>query len=71
MSLNDAAVKNFGKVLFKSAGQATEIEVTISYRAPLGIAGEGAAKLLNPLFEKIVYDDIRALKSYLETKQQS
>lgn len=65
-SLDDAQVKNFGKVLFKANGSNTEIDVTISYRAPLGIAGQGAAKLLNPIFEKIVYDDISGLKSYLE-----
>jgi uncharacterized membrane protein len=65
-SLADAPVKNFGKILFKSKGQATEIEVTISYRAPLGITGQGAAKLVNPLFKNIVHDDISSLKSYLE-----
>ncbi|AXB58070.1 SRPBCC family protein [Flavobacterium fluviale] len=69
-SLDEAPVKNFGKVLFKAVGNATEIEVTISYRAPLGIAGQGAAKLLNPLFEKIVHDDIQGLKSYLETEKE-
>jgi len=69
-SLDEAPVKNFGKVLFKAVGNATEIEVTISYRAPLGIAGQGAAKLVNPLFEKIVHDDIQGLKSYLETEKE-
>ncbi|MNY62603.1 hypothetical protein D3C86_1994470 [compost metagenome] len=64
--MDDAPVKNFGKVLFKASGNSTEIDVTISYRAPLGIAGQGAAKLLNPIFEKIVHDDISGLKSYLE-----
>lgn len=66
-SLPDATVKNFGKVLFKAHGNKTEIEVTISYRAPLGLAGEGAAKLLNPYFEKVVNDDIKNLQVYLES----
>ncbi|MGE6355312.1 SRPBCC family protein [Flavobacterium sp. NPDC079362] len=66
-SLPDASVKNFGKVLFKAKGKNTEIEVTISYRAPMGLAGEGAAKLLNPYFEKIVKNDIENLKIYLES----
>jgi uncharacterized membrane protein len=66
-SLPDATVKNFGKVLFKAQGNKTEIEVTISYRAPLGLAGEGAAKLLNPYFEKVVNDDIKNLQVYLES----
>lgn len=68
-SLPEASVKNFGKVLFKAQGNKTEIEVTISYRAPLGLAGESAAKLLNPYFEKIVQDDIKNLKLYLESVQ--
>jgi uncharacterized membrane protein len=68
-STDDAPIKNFGKVVFKASGNSTEVDVTISYRAPLGIAGEGAAKLLNPLFERIVLDDIKGFKTYLETKQ--
>lgn len=66
-SLPDAPIKNFGKVLFKSQGYKTEIEVMISYRAPLGIAGESAAKLLNPYFEKMVNDDIKNLQVYMES----
>jgi uncharacterized membrane protein len=66
-SLADASVKNFGKVIFKANGKNTEIDITISYRAPLGLAGQGAAKLLNPYFEKIVNDDIKNLKLYLES----
>jgi len=66
-SLEDASVKNVGKVIFKPKGKATEIDVTISYQAPLGIAGESAAKLLNPFFEKMVRDDITNFKTYLES----
>jgi len=56
-----------GKVVFRPSGKGTEIIVTISYHAPLGIAGEGAAKLLNPYFEKLVKDDIMNFKTYLES----
>jgi uncharacterized membrane protein len=66
-SLENSSIKNAGKVVFKSKGNATEIDVTISYHAPLGIAGESAAKLLNPYFEKLVKDDISNLKVYLES----
>lgn len=66
-SLADASVENVGKVVFKQKGKATELDITISYRAPLGIAGESAAKLLNPFFEKIVNDDVQNLKTYLES----
>jgi uncharacterized membrane protein len=66
-SLPDATVKNSGKVIFKQKGKTTEIEVTISYHAPLGIAGETAAKFLNPYFEKLLKDDIMNFKTYLES----
>mgnify|MGYP003575351479 CR=1 FL=1 len=68
-SIEGSTIKNAGKVVFKSKGKATELDVTISYHAPLGIAGESAAKLLNPYFEKLVKDDITNLKVYLETGQ--
>lgn len=66
-SLPDSSLKNAGKVIFKPKGKATEIDVTISYHVPLGIAGEAAAKLLNPYFEKLVQSDIMNFKSYLES----
>lgn len=66
-SLPDASIENVGKVVFKQKGNKTELDITISYHAPLGIAGESAAKLLNPYFEKIVRDDVQNLKSYLES----
>ena len=69
-SLPGAAIDNSGKVSFKPVGQSTEIDVTISYRVPLGVIGEGAAKLVNPYFEKMVKNDIENLKYYLESGQQ-
>lgn len=66
-SLPDSSIKNAGKIVFRPNGQGTEIIVTISYHAPLGIAGESAAKLLNPYFEKMVKDDLINFKTYLES----
>ena len=67
-SLPGSTVDNAGKVVFKQKGSAsTELEVTISYHVPLGTAGEAAAKLVNPLFERMVKSDIENLKTYLET----
>ena len=66
-SLPDSSIKNAGKVVFRPSGNGTEIIVTISYHAPLGIAGEGAAKLLNPYFEKLVREDLENFKTYLES----
>lgn len=66
-SLPDSTIDNAGKILFKENGSGgTELDVTISYHAPLGIAGEAAAKLLNPFFERMVKSDIQSLKTYME-----
>ncbi|KRD10370.1 cyclase [Flavobacterium sp. Root901] len=65
-SIEGSTIKNAGKVVFKPKGNATELDVTISYHAPLGVAGESAAKFLNPYFEKLVKDDISNFKQYLE-----
>ena len=66
-SLPESTIKNSGEVIFKPRGKATQIEVHISYNAPLGKAGETAAKLFNPYFEKLVQSDIMNFKSYLES----
>ena len=65
-SLPGATIHNSGKVKFREMGEKTEIDVTISYHAPLGKAGEAAAKLLNPVFERIVLKDIEGFKEYME-----
>ncbi len=71
-SLPESTLDNAGKVLFKKIGEhQTEIDVTISYHAPLGMAGEAAGRLLNPMFESIVKKDIESLKSVLETDMPS
>lgn len=67
-SLPGSTVDNAGKVVFKQRGSSgTDLEVTISYHVPLGTAGETAAKLVNPLFERMVKSDIENLKTYMET----
>ncbi len=67
-SLPDSTIDNAGKVTFNEIGNGqTEIEVTISYHAPLGIAGEAAAKLLNPLFENMITQDVQDFKHNLDT----
>jgi uncharacterized membrane protein len=69
-SLPGATVENAGKVEFYDAdnGQ-TMLHVSISYSAPLGAPGYGLSKLLNPVFKKMIKDDIRNFKIYMETGQ--
>lgn len=66
-SMPGSTIENAGKVYFNSNGRGgTQLDVTISYHAPLGLAGEAAAKLLNPIFERLVKSDIESLGTYLE-----
>ena len=37
-------------------------------RAPAGELGSGVAKLLNPVFEKLIRQDVLNFKDYIETK---
>lgn len=67
-SLPESTVDNAGKVYFKDLGKSTELDITLSYHAPLGVAGETAARLLNPIFERMVNNDIQNLKAYLENQ---
>lgn len=65
-SMPGSDVNNAGKVKFTDNGTSTDIEVTISYHAPLGKPGEVAAKLFNPIFEKKLQKDISNFKGYIE-----
>lgn len=67
-SLPGSSIENAGKVTFSDAGKSgTEVHVVISYHAPLGLVGEKAGRLVNPIFEKMVKEDIRNFKTYMET----
>lgn len=67
-SISDAGIENAGKIEFRDAGKfGTEIHVVISYHAPLGIVGEKAARIFNPMFETAVREDVRNFKRYIET----
>ncbi|AWH83691.1 cyclase [Flavobacterium album] len=65
-SMPGSTVNNSGKVRFTDNGSSTDVEVTISYHAPLGKAGELAAGLLTPVFERMVHSDIENFKKYIE-----
>ena len=67
-SLPGSTVDNAGKVEFRDAlgHQGTEIRVTIIYRPPAGNIGTGVAKLVNPVFKKIIKKDVLNFKQYIE-----
>lgn len=72
-SIPNATIHNAGKVVFNDAmgGQGTELEVVISYTPPAGELGSGVAKMLNPMFEKIIRQDVMNFKEYIETKHNA
>ncbi len=68
ISLPDSTIENAGEVKFADAGDnTTEIQVEITYKAPAGKIGEGVGQILNPLLERMVTDDIKNFKKYIET----
>jgi len=68
ISLPDSMIHNAGKVEFRDAlgNQGTELKVMITYRPPAGNIGSGIGKLLNPLFEKLVREDVNNFKSFID-----
>lgn len=67
-SLPESTIENAGKITFEDAGlSGTRVDIVISYHAPLGVFGEKAARLLNPVFEKMVREDVNSFKQYMET----
>jgi uncharacterized membrane protein len=69
-SLPGAAIENAGKVSFEDTPDGgTRVNVVITYRAPLGIAGESIAKLFTPLFENMIREDIVGFKEYVESTE--
>lgn len=68
-SLPGSTIENAGKITFTDAWNAgTLVDIVISYHAPLGLLGEKAGRLVNPLFEKMVEEDVRNFKRYIETE---
>lgn len=67
-SLPDSAVQNAGRVTFKDAGElGTLVHVVFSYQAPFGSVGEELARIVNPVFERMVRKDVLGFKRYMET----
>jgi uncharacterized membrane protein len=62
-------IEHFGHVRFQPAGadEGTELYVEMSYRPPMGVAGEAVARLLNTITEQQIKEDIRRCKHILET----
>lgn len=60
-----------GEIIFRDAPQnrGTEMHVTIKYYPPVGAVGSSVAKLVNPIIEGVVHEDMSRFKKLLETGQ--
>lgn len=65
-SLPGSEIENAGKVEFRDLSDSTEVHVVISYHAPGGIPGEGAARIINPVFKELVEEDVANFKWFIE-----
>lgn len=67
-SVEGSEVRNAGKIGFRDAlgGEGTMVDVVISYHAPLGKAGEKIAQLFNPVVKKMITQDIKNFKNFVE-----
>lgn len=69
-SIDGSAIDNAGRVEFVDApgNGSTVVKVVFSYVPPVaGALAAGAAKLVSPMFEKIIKDDIHSFKEYIES----
>lgn len=65
-SLPGSTVDNAGQVRFVQTPTGTDIRVQMTYRLPAGDVGSAAAKLISPMTERMIRDDIQDLKKVME-----
>lgn len=66
-SLPDSILDNAGKVRFRdTVDGGTLVDVVITYQPPAGGLGYSLAHVLNPVFKKLVDDDVQNFKQYMD-----
>ncbi len=66
-SVPGSTIENAGRVAFRDAtGGGTELDVIIHYRPPAGRIGSSISRLFNPVFERIVRNDIMNFKKHVD-----
>lgn len=70
-SLPGSTVDNAGEVRFIETPQGTDVRVQMTYRLPGGDIGGAAGRLVSPMAEKMMRDDIRDLKHVMESGNMS
>lgn len=66
-SLPGSTIDNAGQVRFIETPNGTDIRVQMTYRLPAGDVGTVAGKLISPVTEKMIRNDIRDLKKVMES----
>jgi uncharacterized membrane protein len=69
-SLPGSSIDNAGKVGFRDSlgGQGTTVDVILTYHAPLGKAGEQVARIFTPVFKRMIEEEIRGFKDFVENQ---
>jgi len=71
-SVPGAPLDTTAKINFSpTPGNATRIDVMLSYRAPMGIIGERVSRFLTPAFHERIESDIANFKHYIENAGKS
>lgn len=71
-SLPGADIENAGKIEFWDSGEkSTLVHATITYRAPLGKAGEELARIFNPAFERMIKEDLDNFAKIMEESREA
>lgn len=67
-SIAGSVISTSGKVRFKDVmdGEATKVDVVITYQPPVGALGGKLARLFNPVFKKMVEKDIQNFKQFMD-----
>lgn len=66
-SIPGSVLDNSGEVQFRAAPDSgTEVRARISYRAPAGEVGLAVSRLLSPIFNQMMMEDVRRSKHLLE-----
>jgi uncharacterized membrane protein len=70
-SLPGSSIDNAGKIGFRDSlgGQGTTVDVVFTYHAPLGRAGEQVARLFTPVFKRMIEEEIKGFKDFVETHE--
>ena len=47
-------------------GESTKVDVVITYQPPAGVVGASIGRILNPVFKKMVEQDVQNFKHYMD-----